>query len=117
MLSLDTCVRKKTKEIYAEVFNMITNKNETKPMTKHISCDRKWKKDYSWNPSACTCENSKYLKIVIDTSVITCDEIKSVTDIITTKITNAIAINVKSTSSIHYHSKKVRGCHVLHTVL
>ena len=39
---------------------MITNKNEAKTMTKHISCDKtcqcecknycKCRKDYSWNP-------------------------------------------------------------------
>ena len=80
---------------------MITNKNETKIMTKHISCDckckcnsticnseQKWnnktcqcewkyyrtcKQDYSWNPSTCICENSKYLKSIVDTSVIACD--------------------------------------------
>ena len=71
-----------------EAFNMITNKNEAKVMTEHISCDckckfdssiynlnKKWNnrtcqcrcknyhmcmKDYSWNPSTCICENSKY---------------------------------------------------------
>ena len=76
---------------------MITNKNEAKPMTKHISCDfkckfnstgcnsnQKWNnkicqceckncctcnKDYSWNPSKSICENSKYLKGIADTSV------------------------------------------------
>ena len=73
---------------------MITNKNEAKTMTKHISCDckckfssiacnsnQKWnnktcqceyknydkcKRDYSWNPSTCICENTKYLKNAAD---------------------------------------------------
>ena len=76
---------------------MITNKNEVKTMTKHISCEckckfnstvcnsnQKWnnktcqcecknyhkcKKDYNWDPSTCICENSKYLKSIADTSV------------------------------------------------
>ena len=84
-------------------FNMITNKNKAKTITKHISCDckskfnsttcnanQKWnketcqckcknyhkcKKDYSWNPSTCICENSKHLKSIADTSVIESDEI------------------------------------------
>ena len=69
---------------------MITNKDETKAMTEHISCackckfnnatcnsNQQWnkktcscecknyhkcEKDYSWNPSKCICENSKYLR-------------------------------------------------------
>ena len=69
---------------------MKTSKDEAKPTTEHISCDckckfnskacnskQKWnnktyrcdcksyhkcEKDYSWNPSTCICENSKYLK-------------------------------------------------------
>ena len=77
---------------------MITNKNEAKSMTKHVSCDctckfnsatynsnQKWnnktcqcecknyhkcQKDYSCNPSTCICENDKYLKSIADTSVI-----------------------------------------------
>ena len=34
---------KKTKDINVKVFNMITNKNEAKRMTKHISCACKMK--------------------------------------------------------------------------
>ena len=92
------CVPKKTKDISVKACNMIAKKNEAKTMTKHISCDckckfnsatcnsnQKWnnktrqcecksyctyKKDYSWNPSTCICENSKYLKSNADTSVI-----------------------------------------------
>ena len=33
------------------------------------------------------------------------------------KKTNAIATNVKSTTSINYHCKKIRDCYILHTVL
>ena len=86
-------------------------------MTKHISHNRKWKfngttcnsnqkwnnktcqceckiyrtckKDYSWSPSACFCEKGKYLKSIPDTSVIACDEIVSVMDIVSTKMTNS----------------------------
>ena len=81
---------KETGQIF-ETFNMITNKDEAKAMTEHISCDCKYKfnskicnsnqkqnnktcqceceNEYSWKPSACICGNSKYLKIVADTSV------------------------------------------------
>ena len=79
VLSPKICVPKETKDINVKAFNMITNKNEAKAMTEHISCDCKckfnsticnsnqkwnnktyqckyknystWKKYYSWNPS------------------------------------------------------------------
>ena len=43
VLLLKTCVPKETKDINVKVFNMITNKNEAKTMTKHISCNCKCK--------------------------------------------------------------------------
>ena len=86
VLSPKICVPKERKLINVKAFNMITNKDEAKSMTEHISCDgkckfsstisnskqklnnkkcqcdgknyRKCKKDYSWNPSTCICENS-----------------------------------------------------------
>ena len=82
---------------------MITGINKSKTLTKHIPCKCKCKfdnrkfssnqwwnsdkcqfeckkhhvceKDYVWNPSACNCENRKYLASIIDNSVIICDEI------------------------------------------
>ena len=36
---------------------------------------RTCKKDYSWNPSTCICENGNCLKSIVDDSVIACDEI------------------------------------------
>ena len=87
---------------------------------KHVSVRVKvickGKKDYSWNPSRCVCENSKYLKSTSDTSLIECDEIMFVMDIVSTKRTNTIATTVISTASINCHSKKVRDCSILHTV-
>ena len=129
-------VQAKSKDIHAKTFNMITNKNEGKTMTKYVSChskcrfnsatcnpDQKWndetcqcecknyrtlKKGYSWNPSAWICEN--------DTSAIACDQSISVMDILSTKLINTIAKNV----SINSGGKKVRykiDCYILHTVL
>ena len=43
VLSPKICVPKETKHINVKAFNMITNKNEAKAMTKHISCDCKCK--------------------------------------------------------------------------
>ena len=45
----------------------------------------KCKIDFSWNPSKCICENSKYLKSIADTSVTQCDKIVNVMDIVSTK--------------------------------
>ena len=55
-------------------------------------------KHYSGNPS--TCENSKYLKSIPDTSVIQCDQIITVKDILLTKMTNTIATNCVSTAIV-----------------
>ena len=38
---------------------------------KHHICE----KDYIWNPATCCCKYGEYLGIIIDDSVITCDEI------------------------------------------
>ena len=125
-------LKKKTKDIIVKAFNMTTNKNGAKTIVKHVSCDckckfnsttgnsnQKWnnetcqcecknyrtcKKDYSWNPSTFVCENDKYLKFIANASVITCDEIISVMDIVSTKMTNNIATNV----SLNFNDKKVR---------
>ena len=123
---------------------MITNKDETKPMTKRSLCDckcklnstcnsnQKWnnktcqcecinyykyKKD-SWNPSTTfICKNSRSFKSIADTSVTKYDEIVTVMDNVSTKKANTIAANVTSTASIICYSKKVRDFYVLHTVL
>ena len=81
---------------------------------------KKWctcKNDYSWKPSTRICENSKYLKSMADTSVTECDDIIIVTDNVSTKNTDSITTNVASTASINCHSKNVRDCYILHTVL
>ena len=52
-----------------------------------------YRKDYSWNPNTCTCENSKYLKHISDGSKIVCDEIIYVMDIVSTIVTSTNSIN------------------------
>ena len=98
VLSPKICIPTETKDIYVKAFNMITNKNEAKTMTEHISCDcanaivqhviqnkngisqfecknYNYEKYYSWNPSTCICENSKHIKSVVNTSVTECNKI------------------------------------------
>ena len=88
------CIQKKIEDLNLSVFNTITRINESKTLTKHISCKCKCKfnvkhviqinggitinvdvsvkkhyvceKDYIWNPSTCSCENRKYLASIID---------------------------------------------------
>ena len=82
---------------------MIPRTNYVKTLIKHMACDCKCKfkcqceckkyrtsiKDYGWNPSACICGSSRYLKssIVFD-SVVVCDKIISVTDRVSTNVIN-----------------------------
>ena len=49
--------------------------------------------------------------------MIECDEIIAVLNIVSTKMTNTIATNVTSTASMNCHSKKVRLCYILHTLI
>ena len=100
-LSHKVSVPNKTEALNLIVFNMITEINESKRLTKYISCERKCKfdgrkcslnqwwnndkcwceykkhhlreKDYAWNPATCSCENGKYLATATDDLVITSD--------------------------------------------
>ena len=80
---------------------MIVNANECKNY-------HKFEENYIWNPRVCICENSKYLKLVKDTSVTNCDDIVIAIDNLSTKKTDTIGTNVTSTASINCHHKKVR---------
>ena len=44
------------------------------------------KKDFSWNPSICICENSRYLKSSVDNSVVVCGAFISITDSASTRL-------------------------------
>ena len=96
------CVPHKSEDLNIHVFNMIAWKNESNVLTKYISrkckckfdgrkcnLDQWWnndkclseckkhylcEKDYIWNSATCSCENVKYLEIIMDDSTITCDE-------------------------------------------
>ena len=139
VLSPKICVPKEAKDINVKAFNMITNKDEAKAMTVHISCDckckfnsttcsnskqnwnnkifqcecknyHKYEKDYNWNPRTDICENSKYLKSITDTSVIECDETVIDMNIASTKRTNVIATKKASTSSINCFDYIIDSC-------
>ena len=102
-LSNKICVPNKTEDLNQGAFNMITEINESKTLTKHISYECKCKfdgrkcnsnqnrnndkcrrqcekhhtcgKDYIWNPATCSYKNGKFITSIVDNLIITCDEI------------------------------------------
>ena len=95
------CVPNKKEDLNLGLFNMITRIDESKTLTKHISCKCKcrfdgrkcnwgqwWnnkcrheqkkhhlcEKGVVWNLATCNCENGKYLASIVDDSSIICDE-------------------------------------------
>ena len=69
VLSAKTSVPKETKDIKIKAFNMISNKDEAKAKTEHISCHCKCKlgstkcnSNQKWNNKACQCECKNYHK-------------------------------------------------------
>ena len=69
VLSPKISVPKERKDIYVKAFNMITNQNEAKAMTKITSCDFKSKfnsatcnLNQKWNNKTCKCECKIYHK-------------------------------------------------------
>ena len=70
------------------------------------------------------CENSKYLKHIVDDSMIARDEIVYVMNIVSTNMANAIKTimtnTISTNMSTNYDRKKVRykmDCYIFHTVL
>ena len=103
-LSNKVCVPNKTEDLNLSVFNLITGINESKTLTKHISCECKckfnarecnsyqwWnndkcrceckkrrvceKKNYDRNAATCSCENEIFLASILHDSAIMCDEV------------------------------------------
>ena len=99
-LSNKACVQNKTEDLNMSIFNMITGINGSKTLTKdiysNVNVKLMWEnvieikseiiinahaiiKDiiYAkkiWNPVTCSSENGKYIAIIIDDSIITCDK-------------------------------------------
>ena len=70
-MSNKVCIQNKVEDLNITVFNMITGKNESKTLAKHISCECKCKFDGTkcnsnqwWNNSKCwcKCKNIIYVK-------------------------------------------------------
>ena len=56
-----------------------------------IRCIVYAKNDYIQNPSACICENGKYLKSIVDNSILVCNEIIKAADNVSSNVTNTIS--------------------------
>ena len=70
-------------------FNSNQKCNKETYQCEYKKC-HKCKKHYSWNPITSVCENIKYFNGITNNQVFTCDEIISVMNIISTKVTNTI---------------------------
>ena len=59
VLSTKVYFSEKATDTNVKVFNMITNKNEAKTMTKYVSCDcsATCNSNQKWNNKTCECEN------------------------------------------------------------
>ena len=71
-----------------------------------------YKKGYSWNPNTRISEKSKYLKSIANDSVIACDEI-----ICYGYCFNKNGKYYSKNITANCHSKKVRDCYIVQTVL
>ena len=80
--------------------------------TKYRAC----KKNYSWNPSTCICENSKHLKHIVADSVIACDKVIYVMDIVPINMTSTIPKNISANSDDKKVIYKI-NCYILHTTV
>ena len=151
-LSKKICVPIKTKDV--KIFTMITMITEVKAPVKHTSCDckckfnstacnsnQKWNNDNANASVKCECivraqkfivgvlaYNSRYLKSIIDGSVMMCDDIINVansvstngTYTLSTNVTNTVITKVTRTVPINSDGKNVRykmDCYILYTVL
>ena len=80
-------------------------------MIKHILCDCKFKfnsilQSYNWYSSGCICQNSRYLRSVVDDSVIVCDEIINATNSASVNMENTLSKYVISTMSLNSYNKR-----------
>ena len=84
-------------------FDSATSNSNQKWNNNKCQCEcknhRLCTKDYSWNPSTCICENGKFFKSIVVTSVIVCNKIINATDSASSNVTNALPINMANTIS------------------
>ena len=84
-LSMNKCVPSEKKHVDVKYLHLIWWLEEISGWNNgkcQCACKtfRTCKKDYIWNPSISICGNSRYLKRVINDSVVVCDKIISVAD-------------------------------------
>ena len=101
------------KYVFQKKQKTFTTKIEYKTCQCECKNYRECKIECNWNPTKCIYENSMYFMYIIVMHNVSTKK----TNTIKTKKTNFIPTNVTSTASINCHSKKVRDCYILHTIL
>ena len=99
------CVQSKKKDVSIKVFNLIISRNETETLVKHVSgkvtsiaqhvihTTNEIMIHGSASGKVKISANCKYLKSIVDNSVIICDEIINAANSVSTNVTNTIRIN------------------------
>ena len=121
-LSSRVCVSNKTKYLNLHTFNLITGINQSRTLTKHMwfKFECRWDskksvvvsvkiqknmvcaKGFICNPSAYSCENSKYVGNFIDEPVFIWDEIRNTTKTVPTRFISTETALTKWTSTYFY---------------
>ena len=65
-------------------------------------------KDVKVSVESIVCAKNRYLKSIVDNSVIVCNEIVSITDSVSTNVISSVPANVTSNVSINSDNKKIR---------
>ena len=87
---------------------MIVNANTIVQRAIEIRIKNGIMKDVKVSVESIVCAKNRYLKSIVDNSVIVCNEIVSITDIVSTNVISSVPANVTSNVSINSDNKKIR---------
>ena len=87
---------------------MIVNANTIVQRAIEIRIKNGIMKDVKVSVESIVCAKNRYLKSIVDNSVIVCNEIVSITDSVSTNVISSVPANVTSNVSINFDNKKIR---------
>ena len=87
---------------------MIVNANTIVQRAIEIRIKNGIMKDVKVSVESIVCAKNRYLKSIVDNSVIVCNEIVSITDSVSTNVISSVPANVTSNVSINSDNKKIR---------
>ena len=87
---------------------MIVNANTIVQRAIEIRIKNGIMKDVKVIVESIVCAKNRYLKSIVDNSVIVCNEIVSITDSVSTNVISSVPANVTSNVSINSDNKKIR---------